>query len=905
MRRHSSRPEAGHGNAVWREHVRRRLPQLAVPAEREIEIVDELAMQLESIYERERRGGASHDAAVAAAEAEVPDWAALARTLTSIEPAARAAATPGNRSGGLMNGFIGDMRFAIRSLRRTPAFTIIAVATLALGLGMAAAAFSVIDTVLVKPLRFGSPDRLVLVHATVPPDNRDTNEIAYPDAMDLARETQAFASVALVTPYSGTATALDPPERITGYNVTPSIFDTLGVQPVLGRAFAADETQPGRNNVVILGHGFWTRLGSRADIIGQTLVLDDVPNTIVGVMPSDFRIEVFTGPDTVYRPMPPDFASAPRTLRGFRAIGKLQDGATIEQAASVAHAVGERLASEYPNSNRGRAFTLSPLHHDIVGTARPALFMIAGLVLLVLLIASVNLTNLLLARAMARAREVALRSALGAGVWRLTRASLIEAGLLAAVGAVAGVAIAAAILSAVVTMPGVALPRLREIGLDWRAIGALAVTAIAASIGVGAVPFLLHRRWHDTAALRTGHETAGRWENRIRSVLVSAQTALAFILIAATALLTISLQRLLAVPSGFASGIATMRIAAPAARYPTREQTTRFYNDLADEIAAQPGISKAGFVSILPLSGNTGSVLTVQGREDIPMTERPEVGWHWADAGYFDAMGMPILRGRGFARADLDSPNHVTVISATLARKHFGDEDPIGKRVYFGGIPAAGVPEWHEIIGVVGDVRHRSLETEPDARAYDLFGQHWGRTVSLALRTTTSPQAAAGTVRAVLARRDPRLAVFAVQSTDDIVSNAVATRRLLLSLVAGFAAVGFAVAMLGVYGIVSCLVAERQREIGVRVALGATTRSIHRLVLGHGFKLVAFGLIAGVAGAIALRRGIEAQLFGVSPANIPALAGVALALLIAAAIPCLIVSRRATRIDPVRALRSE
>lgn len=888
----------------WRAYVRSQLPALGVPPEREIEIVDELAMQLEATYQRERGRGATHAEAMAAADREVPDWPALARTLTAIEPR-RAPVEHNTPSGGLMNGFIGDSRFAVRSLRRTPAFTAVAVATLALGLGMAAAAFSVIDTVLIKPLRFGSPDRLVLVHATVPPDGRDTNEITYPDALDLSRETAAFKSVGVVMPYSGTATALDPPERITGYNVTPSLFDTLAVQPMLGRAFAPDETQPGRNNVVILGHAFWARLGSPADIIGQTLVLDDVPNTIVGIMPADFRVEVFRQSGSVYRPMPPDLASAPRTLRGFRAIARLQDGATIEQAASVAHAVGERLASEFPASNSGRTFTLSPLQFDVTAGVRPALFLIAGLVGLVLLIAGVNLTNLLLARAMARAREVALRSALGAGVWRLARASLVEAAMLAAIGAAAAGAVADAILSALVTMPGVTLPRLNEISLDWRAIAVLGLTAVATSIAVGTVPFLMHRRLHNTAVLRTGHETAGRWEGRIRSALVSAQTALAFILIAATALLAISLQKLLAVPSGFDAGVATMRIAAPAARYATKDDTVRFYTELVDEIAAQSGVSGAGLVSTLPLSGNTGTVMTVQGREDIPMTQRPEVGWMWADAGYFDAMGMPIVSGRGFTRADLQGANHVTVISASLARQHFGHVDPIGKRVYFGGVAATGVPEWHEIIGVVGDVRHRSLEAEPDARAYDLFGQHWGRAASIALRTGTSAPAAAVTVRAVLARRDPRLAVFAIQSTDNIVGNAVATRRLLLWLVAAFAVAGFAVAMLGVYGIVSCLVAERQREIGVRVALGATSAAIHQLVLGHGFKLVAFGLIAGVAGAIALRRGIEAQLFGVSPTNVPALAGVAIALLIAAALPCLIVSRRATRIDPVRALRAE
>jgi len=890
----------------WRAHVRRRLPRLAAPPEREIEIVDELAIQLESTYERARQLGASHDAAMAAVEAEVPDWTALASTLIAIEPAPRTPPAPGSPTGGIMTGFIGDLRFAIRTLRRTPAFTLVASVTLSLGLGVAASAFAVIDAVLIRPLRFGSAERLVLVHATVPPDGRDTTEITYLDAADLAHETAVFESISVVMPYAGTATALDPPERLTGYDVSADLFATLRAQPMLGRAFTPEEGQPGRNNVVILGNGFWQRLGAHHDIIGQTLILDDVPKTIVGVMPASFRVEVFNQDGAVYRPITSRHSAAgTRAFRAFRAIARLRDGVSVEQAGTVSATIGDRLAARFPDTNAGRRFSLKPLKDDIVGGVRPALYLVAGLVAMVLLIAAVNLTNLLLARAIARAREVAVRSALGAGAWRLARGSLVEAAVLAAIGAVGGVAVTYAILAAVVTLPGVTLPRLAEIGIDWRAIAVLAAAAIAASVAVGAVPFLMHRRLHDTSALRTGHETAGRIESRVRSVLMSAQIGLAFVLVAATALLAISLQRLLAVPSGFDPGVATMQVSVPAVRYPTLPVTTRFFQDLVDDIAAQPGVTRVGFSWLLPLNGSAGSTMTTQGREDIPMTARPEVGWLWADPGYFDAMGMPIVRGRNFTRADLDGTNHVTVINQTLARLHFGGEDPIGKRVYFGGIPATGVPEWHEIIGVVGDVRHRSLEAEPDARAYDLFGQHWGRTVSLAIRTRESAPLAAAMVRAVLSKRDPRLAVFAVQSTDDILSNAVAARRMLLWLVGAFAIAGFAVAMLGVYGIVACLIVERQREIGVRVALGATAANIHRLVIGYGLKIVAAGLAAGLVGAIALRRAIESQLFHTSPTSVPTLSAVAVALLIMAIVPCLIVSRRATRVDPVTALRLE
>jgi predicted permease len=890
----------------WRKHVRSHLPPLAASAERESEIVEELAIQLESIYERARAAGASEEDAMTRAAAEVPDWHALARTLGRIERPHQPAPLAGAPAGGIMAGIGSDIRFAVRSLTRTPSFTAISLLTLALGLGLGAAAFSVLDTVLIKPLPFPSPDRLVLVHATVPPNGRETDEITYLDANDLGRELRVFASAGVAIPYAATLSSFDPPERIEGLEISPSLFDTLGVQPMLGRSFTAAEGQTGPPNVVILGHGFWRRLGSRAAIIGETLTLDDVPHTIVGVMPEGFDLGVLNQPDNIYRPVTPrHFAAANRGFRAFRAIAKLQPDVSIEQAQSVATAVGARLAAEYPETNRGRAFSLHPLHEVIVAPVRPALYLIAGLVAAVLLIAGVNLANLLLARALARAREVAVRSALGAGAWRLARTSLTEAAVLAAVGAMAAGFVAQVIVAAVVATPGIALPRIDEIALTRREIAALGAAAALTAVAVAGIPFLMRRRLHDTAALRTSHETASRTEARLRSALVSAQTALAFLLLAVAVLLTVSLQRVLSVPPGFDAGVVTMRIAAPAPRYPTRDATARFFSTLVDDVRAQPGVHAAGFVSTLPLSGNTGSTLTVQGREHVPMAERPEVGWQWASPGYFEAMGIPVIHGRGFASADLAGSQHVTLINETFARLHFPGEDPLGKRVYFGGYPAGGVPEWHEIVGVVGDVRHRSLEATPDARAYDLFGQHWGRTISLALRTSESGPAAAAMVRAVLSRQDPRLAVFAVRTTDDIIDTTVATRRLMLWLVRAFAAAGFGVALLGVYGIVACLVAERQREIGVRVALGATAANIERLVIGHGVKLVAAGLAAGAVAAIGLRRTVESQLFGIEATNPAVLTTVALALLMAAVVPCFIVARRATRLDPVRILRAE
>jgi putative ABC transport system permease protein len=890
----------------WKKYVRSQLPALNVPPEREIEIVDELAAQLEATYLRARSSGDSEAAARARAEAEVPDWQALARTLGRIERPTPLSPAPGNPHGGFVTGFVQDVRYARRGLARSPVFTVVTVVTLALGLGIGTVAFSVVDTVLRRPLPFASPERLTLLRASIPPDGRETVELTYLDGQDLAKETSVFEAMSLLIPYAGTTTSLDPPERIEGFELSASTFSMLGVQPILGRSFTSEEGEPGNNRVAILGYGLWQRLGGRPDVIGQTLVLDEIPRTIVGVMPRSFRVEVLPQTGDVYMPLTREhFAAGSRAFRAFRAIARIQPGVAVDQANAVAATVGQRLAASFANTNAGRTFTVHPLQDEIVDGVRPALLLISGLVVLVLLIAGVNVTNLLLARAVSRAREVAVRGALGASRWRLARASMVEAMLLSTIGAGGAVLVAQAIVGGLTNIRGVALPRLDELAIDWRAAITLGLGAIIAAVVVGLIPFLFGERLHSLATLRTGHETSGRHTGRLRAVLVTGQTGLAFVLLAAAVLLTVSLQRLLAVPSGFDSGVSTMRVSAPSVRYTDRASTVRFFTELTDALRAQPIVQSAGFVSILPLTGNAGSTLTVQGREEVPVASRPDVGWHWASPDYFDAMGIRLMRGRAFTHADLDREGHVTVINETLARLHFPNEDPIGRRVYFGGVPPAGINDWHEIIGVVADVRHRSLEGEPDARAYDLFGQHWGRTISLAVKSGEPPSQVAALLRRLVSERDPRLAVFAIRTTDDLVADAVRPRRLMLWLVSAFALAGFAVAVLGVYGVVAYMVAERRREMGVRVALGASAGSIRSLVVSHGLRLVVIGLTLGVVAATLLRRGIESQLYGVTATNIPALTAVALALLLAAAVPCGIVARRATRVDPVSALRSE
>jgi putative ABC transport system permease protein len=879
---------------------------LAIRPERELEIVDELAQQLEAAYEAAERDGASPEAAAARAVAEVPDWQALARTLTAIErSSARQRPRSHTRSGGFMGGFAQDLRHATRMLWRTPGHAGAAILTLALGLGLGAAAFALIDGILLRPLPYERPDRLVLIKATVPREARLTPELTLPDVWDLAG-VNAFAEVAVVIPYAGTTSFTDPPSRIEGFEVSPGLFTMLGLQAPLGRVFTSTDADPASAPVAMISFGLWQRLGAPANIIGQAFAINEVPRTIVGVAPAGFRIELMSHPSEVFVPVTRAHPLANRAIRAFRGIARLRDDVSLEEAGAAVATLGASLSAAFPDTNGGRSFSVHGLRDEIVADVRSQLWLVATLVVLVLLVAIVNLAGLQLTRTAGRLRDVAVRLALGASRWRMARESIAEGLVIAAGGAALGSVIGAAALNVLRTTKGLTLPRLSEVSIDQLTILAIGIAATVVACGAGLIPLFLMQRLRSTATLRTGHETAGRPALRMRAGLIVGQTGFAFLLLSVAVLLAVNLRSVLSRPLGFeTSNIVTLRLAVPETRYPTRESTAAFVTEILDTLRAQPSVVHAGLVSNLPLAGTTGSTLSIRGREDVPMAMRPTVGWNWASPGYFAAMGMPLLAGRDFTGADVARDTHVTVINETLARLHFPGENPIGQRVYFGGFGPGGPPEWHEIIGVVGNVRHRQIDGEPDARAYDLFGQHWGRTVSLAIRTADRPLQVAGLVRQLLSSRDPRLAVFQVRTTADLVSDAVASRRLLLLLVTLFAVSGLAVALIGLYGTVSYSVAQRTHEVGIRVALGATAASIRRDILARGLTIVAVGVGAGLAGLVVLRPVIDAQLSGMTAMNGPALVIAALALMAAATGACLVPARRAVKIDPVEALRVE
>jgi predicted permease len=892
----------------WRRYVRTHLPPLDIRAEREAEIREELAQQLEEVCAAAQASGRSVDEAIARACAEIQDWQHLAASLCDIESRPRFQHPPlaSPSRGAVMYGFLLDLRRAAHRLLYSPTYASIAIVMLALGLGLGTATFSLVDRILLQPLPYASPSRLVLLKATVPPEGRETAEITYPDALDLMA-SDVFATAAALITFAGTTTTTDPPSRLEGFEVSPSLFDTLGMTAALGRTFTAQDGDASSPPVAMIGFGLWRRLGSPADIVGRVLMINEVPRTVVGVVRADFRVDLMDYPADVFLPLTPDHPfAANRGIRAFRVIARLENHVSLEQATAATATIGARLEKDYPLTNQGRTFALRSLQDEIVGPVQSQLWLVAGLVVLVLLVAAVNLAGLLLTRTVGQMRDITVRLALGASRWRLAREWIAEGLVISMFGGIAGGLLAGAAVDVVRIAPGLQLPRLGEIALDVRALAALSIAAVLVACGAGLVPLFLTGRFAPTTALRTGHETASRPAIRLRSLLIVGQTSFVFVLLAAAVLLATSLRAVLAQPLGFeAHDVVTMRVAVPESRYTTRDDTVSFYAEVLDTLRLHPAVRSAGVVSVLPLAGNTGSTLTIQGREETPPALRPTIGWHWASPGYFAAMGIPIIRGRDFRSDDIRRSQHVTVINAAMARLHFAGEDPIGKRVYFGGFGPDGPPEWHEIIGIVGDIRHRQLDAEPDARAYDLFGQHWGRTISLAVRTSDTPLQVAGLVRSVLAERDPRLAVFSIRTTADLVTNAVATRRVLLWVVGVLATVGLVVSLIGLYGTVAYMVAQRTREVGVRLALGATSRQIWRLVMRRGLQLVAAGIVIGLVATLVFARAIEAQLFGIPSANAPALASAAAVLIIAAAAACTAPALRATRVNPVDSLRAE
>ncbi len=813
-----------------------------------------------------------------------------------------------------------DLRFALRGLLRRPGFAAVVVLTLALGIGANSAIFSVVNGVLLRPLPYDRPGEIATIWVRWP--GNPQGELSQPEYWDLREQNHSFTRLAAYTDGSLTLTGTGEPERLRAGYMSADALPLLGVAPARGRAFSTDDDRPGTPVAVLLGDGLWRRrFGADPSIVGRTLTLDDHPATIIGVMPAGFQLPTqYAGPGAeIWAPLQLDPA-IDRSERGWHwvnVLARLRPGVDISAANLEVGALASRMLETYPGEYKPAFGGFAVIAaDDLVGEIRPAILVLLGAVGLLLLIACANVAGLLLGRAEARQREIAVRTALGAGTSSLVRQLLTESVVLALAGGVVGALLADWGVRGLVAAAPPTLPRLDAVHTDGWVLGFTLVVSMLTGILFGLVPALQAARPDLTAALAEGGRSgssAGR--QRFRRGLVVAQIALALMLVTSAGLLIRSFVRIRGVDPGFdPSRLLTAEIELSAVRYDTPAKIRAFYGDLVHRLEALPGVRSAAAVRALPMTGRLEIgdwSFIVEGRHANPPVpaDRIAADWQALTPGYFETLRIPVLQGRTIEEQDRSGAPEVIVVNRTLARLAWPGQDPIGQRVLLGGGGVDSV--WRTVVGIVGDVRHRGLTVQPRPEMYLPHGQFPAgtgtpqRTMRIVLRAAGDPNALTNPLRATLAGLDPSVPLVDVQTMDQAMGNWAAERRLTMILVAAFAALALTLGAVGVYGVMAHLVVQRTREIGIRIALGALPREILGLVLRQGAWLAVAGVAIGVVGALAVSRVLTGLLFQVTPTDPLTYAGTALALLGVATFAALVPALRATRTDPVEALRSE
>jgi putative ABC transport system permease protein len=790
-----------------------------------------------------------------------------------------------------------DVRHAARGLRRTPMFTLVAVVTLALGIGANTAIFSVVHAVALQGLPAREPDRLVRIW-----EKNDKLQIprfsaSVPNYYSWTERATSFEQMGAWRQDAVTLTTGGDPLRVSKLDVTWTLLPLLGVTPIAGRTFTADEDRAGGPRVVILTESLWRgRLGADPAIIGKRVVLNDVPHTVVGIA-ADRDLVVAT---SMFAPLAAELAQENRSNHVMTVLARLKPGVSLRQAQQEMDAVALQLGRDFPRDDADWGVTMATAYDWIVPeSTRTGLYILLTSVGLVLLIACTNIANLTLARSALRRREQAVRLALGAGRARIVREALTESVLLSICGGAAGMAIAYGGVPVLRTQLAAVLPRADGIALSAPVLAFAAGISVVTGLLFGAIPAALNSRRDVIAALKDDSRGSGsRHQSAARRLLVVGQLALATILLAGAALFVQSFIRLQQVDLGFRpERITTAMVGLPSSRYPNQAARWQFYSRLLSDLENTPGIEAAGASSGAPLSGNgrTGQPVKAQGPNALG-TQQLQVDWRMVTPGFFRSMGIPILRGRTFGPEDREGGPSVMILSAEAARRFWPGEDPIGKTIL------AGPP--YRVVGVAGDVRNLGLATDPRPTMYFSGTQFISGQMALTIRTLGDMPVAA-TVRKAVNAIDPQLAVFNVRTMETLMAANAAQPRITAWLVGMFALVALLLAAIGVYGVLAYLVAQRTREIGVRIALGARPSSVLGLVVGHSLRLSAAGVAIGVIAAFLLAPQIESQLFGVRARDAATLAAVPLALLAIAALASYIPARRATRVDPLTALRAE
>jgi putative ABC transport system permease protein len=793
-----------------------------------------------------------------------------------------------------------DMSFAARAMLKSPGFTAAVVLTLALGIGASSAMFTVVDAVLLRPFGFAAPERLAVL-TEVTPEGELNKSIAPTNFLAWREQSRAFEALAAWADGDRTLTGGGEAELLPARFTTGNYFSVLGARPHLGRTYTEAEEEA---NVVVLSHRLWqSRFGGDPSIVDRTIILNDRPFTVIGIMPADLP-SIGEKPD-LWAPMrlAPEWQG-----RYLRAVGRLRPGATLEGARTEMTMIGQRLANAYPAFNKGWGVSVRALSEAVSGDVRPALLVLLGAVGFLLLIACANVANLLLARAVARRREVAVRRALGATRGRLIRQLLAESLFLASLAAALGILVA--VLGTrllVLRIPAaLALPRFDEIGVNLRVVAFTAGASLLTGILFGLAPALSGSSTGPGEAMRdaTRGTTSGRERGRLRGALVVAEVALALMLLAGAGLLARSFQNLVRVDSGMRTEqVLAVRVAARSARYQEPGALVGLTTELQQRLAALPEARAVGVIGPwLPFTGSKSS--TGFRREDQPpppVGEEPVTDIRITAGDYFRAVGIPLLHGRTFDARDTDVAPTVFVINEELARRHFPGEDPIGKRISF---------RWDdlvpgEIVGVVGSVRELGPAAEPAPAIYRPYTQMPNGSFHLVVRTAGEPQALAGTIREVVRSLDPNLPVPEIRTMDQVAGETVARPRLNLLLLGGFAALALVLAAIGLYGVMAYSVTQRRAEVGVRMALGASRPDVVRLVISQGIRLTLAGLLVGLAGSLVLTRLMASLLFGVQPTDPLTLAAVAVFLAAIALVASWIPARRAASTDPAIVLRAE
>jgi putative ABC transport system permease protein len=791
-----------------------------------------------------------------------------------------------------------DLRFAGRSLARHPGMAAVAIITLALGIGANTAIFSVVNAVLLRPLPYPAADRLVQVWETDRERGGD-GPVSPANYLDVRESSRTLDDVAAYGYSSFIVTGGAQPQRLVGAEVTPSFFDVLGAAPAMGRDFVA-ESGAGANAVVISDALWRSRFAADPAVLGQTIALSGRTYTVTGVMPPGFA---YPQAIDLWATMPVDLSTIDRGRHYLYAVARIAEGSSLEQARADVSAIAERLATDYPGTNSNVLVKLVPLHEQIVGDARTPLIALLVAVGFVLLIACTNVVNVLLTRATGRTREVAVRRALGADSRRLARQFLTEGVLLTACGGAAGLLLAVWGTDVLVTLTAASVPRSTETRLDatvfLAALGALALVAL----GLGGAQAMALARTRHAGNLRDRTSSGGARGARIRAALAVVQLGLALPLLAGVALLLQTLGALDRVPTGFdPDGLLTMNVSLPAAKYDEGGQRT-FGINVLERVRAVPGVVEAGLTSDLPFAGSRStSSFSIAGRPQ-PDGPGPSADSRQVSAGYFRAMGMNVVRGRGIEQTDDEGAGRVVVINQTLARTWFEGQDPIGEWLRLGG--AGGPPVPHQIVGVVDDIRHDNLRASPEPEFYTSLPQHPLSRLFLAVRAQGDALALADGIRQAIREVDADQPAWSVTTMRQRLDLAIAPQRSTMLLLAVFAVVATALAIVGLYGVIAFGVAQRARELGIRMALGALATDITGLVLRQAAVIVAAGVAIGLLASAALGGVMGGLLFEIEPADPATLAGVTALLAIAAVIACVVPARRATRVDPAITLRAD